>query len=123
MPMNKPVKPKATTTAAKKMSRSMAKPKPRPTKPVEKPKAPRGSKSATQVGNDNQRELYNAYRGQVKPNFNLIDKSQKVSKGQVAKAKSDGASASKVAKLQSKRNSQRAGGVTPKRMMQRAKKK
>ena len=116
MPMNKPVKPKV-----------MAKPKPRakvaPVKPKAKVTKPRGSKSQTQVGNDNQRELYNAYRGQVKPNFNLIDKSQKVSKGQVAKAKSDGASASKVAKLQSKRNSQRAGGVTPKRMMQRAKKK
>jgi hypothetical protein len=55
MPMNKPVKPKV-----------MAKPKPRakvaPVKPTAKVTKPRGSKSQTQVGNDNQRERYNQGR-------------------------------------------------------------
>ena len=112
----KPVKPKV-----------MAKPKPRPTKPVEKPKAPRGSKTATQVGNDNQRELYNAYRGMKEggtygknakyPGFTInkptLAKS-KVSKAEATPKNSKSGGMKKLGgnEALAARNAQRAGGAT-----------
>ena len=83
MPMNKPVKPKV-----------MAKPNPRPTKPVEKPKAPRGSKTNKQMGDMNQREGYNAMRGSNAP---------------IGKSKQSKASA-KTSTQKAVRTYQRAGG-------------
>lgn len=65
-------------------------------KPMKKPVAkmattkPRGSKTATQVGNDNAREARNLYRGNQKGKDSNL-----TSKGQIAKAKSDGYSSSK----------------------------
>ena len=121
MPINKPKPmPKATTTAAKKMSRSMAKPKPRPTKPVEKPKAPRGSKTDKQMGDMNQRESYNAKRdannkvvakyAPLKVNTSA-DKVSKSSTGVKVKGETPRYSMHKeVLAARKKRNEQRAGG-------------
>jgi hypothetical protein len=135
----KPVKPKV-----------MAKPKPRPTKPVEKPKAPRGSKSAKQMGDMNAMEnvRVNKYYKNI------------VSKAEVKGMKSEGKSQSKTftnargekfgaktSEVARARQAQRAGGgknlgpmekpkaksravvsravqpAKPRRLMQRAKKK
>jgi hypothetical protein len=114
----------------------MAKPKPQPTKPVEKPKAPRGSKSATQVGNDNQRELYNAYRGMKEggvygkgakyPGFTInkpLLAKDKISKAEATPKKSKPGSMQKPGgnEALAARNMQRAGGKTVTRKVQPAK--
>ena len=119
MPINKPKPmPKATTTAAKKMSRSMAKPKPR--KPAEKPKASRGSKSDKQMGDMNQRESYNTKRdannkivakyAPLKVNTSA-DKVSKSSTGVKVKGETPRYSMHKqVLAARKLRNEQRAGG-------------
>ena len=89
----------------------------------------RGSKSTTQVGNDNQRELYNAYRGMKEggtygknakyPGFTINKPTLAKNKISKAEATPKGSKSGGMKKLGGNealaaRNAQRAGGATVK---------
>jgi hypothetical protein len=110
--MNKPVKPKV-----------MAKPKPRakvaPVKPKAKVTKSRGSNTAKQIGDMNQRESFNAYRGITKQGVggNMGETKGKVTSKQASDARqanrAGGANSGTAiaARIQNqRRKSQRAGG-------------
>jgi hypothetical protein len=96
----------------------------------------RGSKSATQVGNDNQRELYNLYRGMKEggtygknakyPGFTInkpLLAKDKISKAETVSKKSKSGGPQKFGgnEALAARNMQRAGGKTVTKKVQPAK--